>query len=59
MISRADVASVCVAALTSPDAKGVTLEIGGTKDTLDTTAYETQIKSVFNGLKKDTELGKK
>lgn len=50
-ITRADTAAVCVEALSSPAAGGVTIAISGQPLTGD---YEAQLKELFSGTVKDT-----
>ena len=49
-VSRADVARVCVAALTDPAAKNVTLELSSKKGV---PAPDDQLKTLFKGLQPD------
>ena len=49
-VSRADVARVCVAALTDPSAKNVTLELSSKKGV---PAPADQLKTLFKGLQPD------
>ena len=55
-VARADVAAVCVAALSDPAAKGVTMELVSSKeegvDVL--SSLGEQLKGMFSGLKKDS-----
>jgi hypothetical protein len=49
-VARSDVAAVCVAALTDPAAKNVTLELSSKKGS---PAPVDQLQSIFTGLAKD------
>lgn len=52
-ISRADVAAVCVAALSTPASKNVTVEVSSKKEKATPEQFSSSLKSLFDGLKAD------
>ncbi|KAL4854196.1 hypothetical protein ACK3TF_005041 [Chlorella vulgaris] len=55
-VSRADVAAVCVAALSDPAAKNVTFELLGSSDNDSPPPLAQQLASLFRGLKPDAPV---